>query len=213
MAFKYSGFISYRRNEGDMKFLKNFKSIIASEAQKVTNQREIFFDEDSIEWGNDFDQKIYDSILGSYFFIPIYHCGYLHPDSLWCARELYHALKVEGAIREALGDKSYCFILPIIFRGSPAALPNCINKKKVKEIRMLEAIITSNRTNGKLTEFKNYIYDTFLASYKMVNDKKLDFYTFVAKVDIPTDEDLREWIKAEKKNERDFDSDNPPILI
>ena len=42
MSFEYSSFISYRRNEGDKKFLKQFKKIIDSEAKRVTDIEESY---------------------------------------------------------------------------------------------------------------------------------------------------------------------------
>ena len=61
MSFHYSSFISYRRNVGDEKFIKKFKAIIESEAAKVTNISKVFFDEDSIIWGQEFDERIYEA--------------------------------------------------------------------------------------------------------------------------------------------------------
>ena len=98
MSYKYSSFISYRRNVGDEKFVKKFKGIIECEAHKVTNIPKVFFDEQSIRWGDEFDEKIYDGIVACYFFIPFYHNSYLHKDNLWCAKELYRAIEVEKKI-------------------------------------------------------------------------------------------------------------------
>ena len=213
MSFKYSGFISYRRNDGDTKFLKNFKNIIESEAQKVTNIEKVFFDEDSIDWGKEFDNKIYESIVASCFFIPIYHIGYLHVDNIWCARELYHAIEVEKVIRNTVDDENYCYILPIIFRGQPNALPGCISKKKAKEIRQLEAIITSNKTNKRLTEFRNYIYDTLLSSFRLLFDMDINLSELCAQINIPTDEGIKKWINEQNKKIRAAESAKLPILM
>ena len=215
MSFRYSGFISYRRNEGDTRFLKNFKKIIESEAQRVTNITKVFFDEDSIDWGKEFDHKVYEGIIASYFFIPIYQFSYLHVDNVWCARELYHALEVEKVIRNKIGDKSYCYILPILFRGQLDSLPDCISKKKVKSIRQLEAIIESNRVNTRLTEFKNYVYDTFFLSFKLLSAQHInlkEINELCAQIIIPTDEKIKEWIEYQKGKVRLSESNKLPIL-
>lgn len=212
MNFEYSSFISYRRNEVDKKFLKNFKSIIESEAQKVTNLKNVFFDEDSIEWGNDFNKKIYDSILASFFFIPIYHIGYLHVDNIWCARELYHALEVEKILRNKIGDDSYCYILPIIYRGSTSALPTCICKKKAKEIKQLEPTITSNKSSKGLIDFKHYLYETFLKSFNLLGSKDYSLKDLCADIQIPSDDEIKTWIKEQKEIEKKAESANLPIL-
>lgn len=210
--FSYSTFISYRRNIGDKRFLENFKKIVQSEALRVTNIPSVFFDEDSIEWGIEFDEKIYQSIMKSCFFIPIYHFGYLHIDNVWCARELYHALEVEKVIRKTLGNNNYYYVLPIIFRGKPSALPNCIGKKNAKEIGRLEAAIAGNRINQKLNEFKNFIYDTFLASFKLLEEKNIDLIKICAGIAKPTDFEIKKWIEEQKKIEKSDDVANLPIL-
>ncbi|MCP4374365.1 MAG: TIR domain-containing protein [Deltaproteobacteria bacterium] len=211
MNFKFSIFISYRQNDGDKKFLRNFKKLIECEAQKVTNEK-VFFDEDSIDWGKEFDDKIYESIVASYFFIPIYHFGYLHVDNIWCARELYHALEVEKIIRDKIDNKNHCYILPVIFRGNKNELPCCIRKKKAKEIRQLEALITSNKTSNGLIKFKNYIYDTFLSNYKILYFGNINLKELCTQIHIPTDEEIRKWIKEQNEGIKKVQSTKIPRL-
>jgi len=210
MSFTYSSFISYRRNNGDEKFVKNFTAIIESEAQKVTNIAKVFFDETSIKWGTDFDQKIYEGIAASYFFIPFYHNSYLHVNNIWCAREIHYAIEVEKKIREIFKD--YCFILPIIYRGLPNALPSCIGKKNAKEIRQLEAVITSNKISAGLIKFKQDIYDIFLESFDLINNNEFVLSDLCASIVEPTDEEIRSWINEQKGIQRKFESENLPIL-
>lgn len=212
MSFEYSIFISYRRNEGDKKFLENLKKIIESEAQKVTNIKQVFFDDRAIGWGDDFDKNIYNGITSSYFFILIYHITYLHVDNVWCARELYHAIEVEKVIQKAIGNKNYCYILPMIFRGQIDALPECIHRKNAKEIRQLEAIIISNKTNKKLTEFKNYIYDTILSSFILLDEANINMNELCSKITIPTDEEIKTWIKRQKERIKAAEAEKPPRL-
>lgn len=210
MSFKYSCFISYRRNPGDEKFIKNFKVIIESEAQKVTNITKAFFDENSIGWGTDFDKKIYKAIPASYFFIPLYHHSYLHTNNVWCAREIYCALEVEKKIRAIFKD--YCFILPFIHRGSPNAMPNCIEKKNVKEIRQLETVITSNKTSAGLTKFKQDIYDIFLENFSLITTSSFNLSELCTEIIEPTDDEIKAWIEVQKGIQRKKESENLPIL-
>ena len=207
----YSTFISYRRNPGDMRFLKNFKSIVESEALRITNIPKVFFDEDSIEWGNEFDKKIYESIGSSYFFIPIYHYTYLHVDNIWCARELYHALEVEKIIRESV-DGNYCFILPIVHRGSPKNLPTCIGRKNAIKISLIEQDISNNKSTTRLRKFKEYIYDTLLDSFKLITDKGIKIDELCAMIKEPTEDEIKIWIKVQKEIEKNNESNDPPIL-
>ena len=131
MKYKYSVFISYRRAGCEGKFIKNFKEILEREASAATDISQVFFDEDSISWGKEFDEKIYEGIVSSCFFIPVYQYKYLSEEKIWCALELYHALEVEKRIREEVG-RNFCFILPVIHRGGTKDLPKCINRKNAK---------------------------------------------------------------------------------
>lgn len=210
MGFHYSTFISYRRNVGDEKFIKKFKALIESEAAKVTNIPKVFFDDVSIQWGEEFDDKIYNGIVACYFFIPFYHNSYLHEDNLWCAKELYRAIEVEKKIREKSVD-NYCFILPIIYRGSASAFPDCIGRKNAKEIKKYRHLVLSNKTNKALEDFKDNIYDIFLANFELLNDD-IKFSELCASIPIPSDADIKEWIKEQKEADNKLEADNPPIL-
>ena len=211
MSYKYSSFISYRRNEADDKFLNNFKVIIESEALKVTNISKAFFDKESIQWGNEFDGKIYDGIVASYFFIPFYHNSYLHEDNLWCARELHHAIEVEKRIRES-AVRNYCFILPIIDRGSACAFPDCIGKKNAKEIKKYRHLIAKKQTSAALEEFKDNIYDIFLSNFNLL-DKNIKFSELCADIPHLSDDEIKDWIRVQKEYEKKSEAENPPILL
>jgi hypothetical protein len=210
MSFKYSSFISYRRNVGDEKFVKNFKDIIESEAQKVTNIQKVFFDENSIDWGSDFDTTIYEGIFSSYFFISIYHNSYLHIDNVWCAREIYHAIEIEKKIRETYGD--FCFILPIIHRGSANDLPNCVGQKNAKLIRLFEHAIINKKVPSKLIEFIHNIYDVLLANFQLIETANLSLKDLCSDIHIPSDEEIKLWINEQKGIQRKQESENLPIL-
>ncbi|MBI5214634.1 MAG: toll/interleukin-1 receptor domain-containing protein [Ignavibacteriae bacterium] len=208
--FQYSSFISYRRNDGDEVFMKKFKDIIASEAFKVTNIKNVFFDENSIQWGNEFDEKIYDGIVACYFFIPFYHNTYLHEDNLWCAKELYRAIEVEKKIRDN-HEKGYCFILPIIYRGSASAFPTCIGNKNAKEIKLLRHIVLSNKSSAALEQFKDDIYEIFLQNFKLLT-ADVSFTELCADIPIPTDDEIKAWIREQKEQQRVTESNNPPRM-
>jgi hypothetical protein len=210
MNFSYSSFISYRRNDGDEPFVKKFKTIIESEAHKVTNVARAFFDEESIKWGNDFDEKIYYGIVSCYFFIPFYHNSYLHKDNLWCAKELIHAIKVEEKIRNH-SIPNYCFILPIIYRGSASAFPSCIGKKNAKDIKQLRHVISSNKTSAGLEKLKDNIYETFLTNFNLINGK-VNLADLCADIPIATDDEVITWINEQKEVEKKEEATKLPIL-
>jgi hypothetical protein len=212
MSFKYSSFISYRRNPGDEIFVKKFKALIQSEGQNATNISKVFFDELSIAWGADFGKTIYEGILTSYFFIPIYHRTYLHVDNIWCAKEIYHAVEVEKKIRESI-NKEYCFILPVIYRGTAAALPTCLENKNAKDISRLLHLIISNKTNAGLEAFKQSLYVVFEKNMQLLNGIDLDLKSIDESIERPSDDEIKKWIDEQKKIQRTQESENLPILM
>jgi hypothetical protein len=213
MSFTYSSFISYRRNESDSKFIRNLKDIIAAEAQTVTNKAKVFFDENSIKWGNEFDDAIYDGILSSYFFIPIYHYTYLHVDNVWCAREIYHALQIEEKIREHTANPKYSFILPIIYRGSTDELPDCICKINAKSVRQLEHLIRGKKDgNLRLTEFRTDISNVFHSNFKLIENLDINLKELCNEIEIPNDDQIKDWIKEQNRVQKVTESKKLPIL-
>lgn len=208
---EYSCFISYRRNQGDKKFIVNLKEIIECEAQKATNIRQVFFDESSIKWGNPFNEKIYDGIITSGFFIPIYHNTYLHKDDLWCAKELYRAIKVQEKICQAIAG--YCFILPLIDRGGTNALPECINNKNVKILQQLRVNIENKKTTKALDNFKEEIYNLFVENWNLLESKSLIIKDLCGDITIPSDDEIREWVCEQRKSNKAAEAKLLPVLI
>jgi hypothetical protein len=210
MSYHYSAFISYRRNPGDEKFVKKFTAIIECMAEKVTNSPKAFLDDNSIKWGEKFDERIYDSIVKCYFFIPLYHNSYLHKDNTWCAKELYRAIEVEKRIRESTAA-DYCFILPVIDQGPPSDLPDCIVRKNALVMNKYKHLVLSNRPAKALDDLKNQIYDILLHNFKMLNEDVL-FSELCNDIVIPSDQEIIEWIKKQKKMERISEANNLPVL-
>lgn len=211
MNFQYSIFISYRRNlAGKQELIRKVTALFEAEAHSVTNAGKAFFDEDSIKWGNSFDEKIYEGIVNSCFFIPFYHHTYLHEDNLWCAKELYRALKVEEKIQKTF--KNYCFILPIVQKGELASLPNCIGRKNaIKLIQYEHHILGNKKGSAALKDLRHKIYAIFLDNFKLL-DSGFKFSEICNDIEIPGDEEIKEWIREQKKIEKSIEASHLPIL-
>lgn len=209
MGFRYSCFISYRRHQEDQKFIIKLKKLIEVEAFKVTNKSTVFFDENSINWGEDFDNKIYNGIVSSYFFIPFFHHVYMHEENTWCAKELHWAIQIENKIRERVSD--YCFILPLIDRGTASDFPECLGKKNAKEIKKFRHLITGGGTSRAFEEFKSGIYEILLQNFSMLNTEHL-FISFLDTVEPASDEEIKKWIKEQKTHERETAASHLPTL-
>jgi hypothetical protein len=188
--------------------MKKLTKIIEGEAFKATSQHKCFFDHSSIKWGEEFDDKIYEGIVKSCFFIPLFHNSYLHEDSLWCAKELHWAIQLEHKIRETISN--YCFILPLIDRGSPSDFPECIGRKNAKEIKQFRHLIEGNKSSRAFEEFKSGIYDIFYQNFELL--KGAIFCDCLNEIDPISDEELKVWIREQKNNDKTNASNHLPTL-
>lgn len=206
---EYSVFISYRRVGFERKFIENFKEMLKTEAGAATGISQVFFDEDSIDWGKEFDDKIYDGIISSCFFIPVYQYIYLSEERTWCARELYHAIEVEKRIREINPD--FCFILPVIHRGSTEDLPECIDRKNVIHIHLYESNIANNTKPQKFMNLKKRICDILHKNYRLLHTIG-DIKDLCEDIHKPEKEEIKEWIRRHNKSLKQQEASKLPIL-
>lgn len=216
MAFEYSSFISYRHNDLNETYFENLKDFLKSEVFSATNIADIFYDKVSIKWGIIWDNKIYSGIEESFFFLPVWYYHYLNEDNLWCARELYHALEIEKVIRNQLTPKDqekFAFIFPLIYKGSADLIPSCLSEKNAKSLVGYEIPIKTKKINKKFQEVINNIYDTLLEQYLILEKySHVDFQSLFQQIKRPSDAEIKEWIKAQKKNIAQKEAGRPPVL-
>jgi len=217
MNLEYSCFISYRRNDDEIRFIRNLKKIVQGEVFKVTNKQRAFLDNDEIRYGEHFDEKIYASLETSFFFISVWYFNYLHEDNLWCARELYHALQIEACIKECLSEAdraNYYHVIPLVHRGANSDLPDCMSRKNAVPIKLLETDIVNNRTTARLTKFKVQLYDALHSYYQtlVTNAGKVDFNKVFNNIKRLTDEELRTWVSEQRKKAIENEATKLPVL-
>lgn len=160
MAFEYSSFISYRRENQRNEFIKNFCRHFATSAWDACNVQNLFVDTSSIGVGNPFDEKIYEGIRKSHFFTLIHNPHYINEKNNWCAKELKYAIDVENQRRKLLSNEDkakYNWIFPLIIMGSATDLPNVLSTRNAKNIRCYMAAIQSKNLSQKVINFDNYI--------------------------------------------------------
>ena len=217
MAFDYSCFISYRHNENEKIFYTNLRNIIQSEALTATNKSNSFFDENSIKYGEEWNDKIYIGVNGSYFFIPILHYNYLHIENNWCARELMHALKVEEIIRKKLPEEErekFFYIIPFIYRGKPDNLPKGLSNKKALALQPFEYLIIKNDVSQELINLKQQLCDTLTECYKILDKYNIagNFQQLFKKIPKPTDAEVNAWILEQKNLSKQKEAQQEPVL-
>ena len=102
-----TGFFSYARSDDTFGFLTNLRNDLCDEYRVLTgDELELFFDRDSIEWGERWDKSIEESVDAAGVFLPVVSPCYLASSS--CMKELSQYLaKVEKA---GAGD----LILPLM---------------------------------------------------------------------------------------------------
>ncbi len=217
MAFEYSCFISYRHNINEALFYNNLRDIIQSEAMLATNKNKLFFDENSIRYGEEWDDKIYDGVSSSFFFIPIYYPNYLHTDNIWCARELMHALRVQEVILSKLTadeKKKFFYIIPFIYRGKPESLPKGIGSKKALLIRDFEYLIIKKEWSPELVKLKQDFCDTLNECWSILDGhSNIDFQQLIQAIPKPTDAEVKAWIKEQKEKQTIIEAEHKPFLV
>jgi hypothetical protein len=194
-------------------FMRNLRDIIQTEGTNATGHAEVFFDEDSIHWGQEFDRVIYPAISNSYSFILILTPHYLHIENLWCAKEIYRAIQFENAIREHLSNQEWCFIFPLIYRGPVSALPNQINTKNAIFLNVYETEISNNIRTNEITRFQQQIHDTLFENYKLIAElENPDIEMIIENLEIPNDDTIRVWVQEQKMNAKVAESQTLPKL-
>jgi len=209
MNYKYSVFISYKRDCFDMKFLENFKEMIQTEAGAATGVSKVFIDKESIKPGEEFDKKIYDCIPYSCFFIPLYQYMYLDENRIYCALELFHAIEVEKRIR--ITKPEFCFILPLIHRGEPKDLPKCIEKKNALLIHLFESDIITRSSARKYLDLKREICKVLYNNFRLLHDIE-DVNELCNDIHRPDKEEILEWIRDHNSNLYEQEKNKTPKL-
>jgi hypothetical protein len=217
MAFEYSCFISYRRENQRNKFIENFRFHFNTFAFDACNKQDIFVDSKSILVGDDVPECIYNSIKNSYYFIVIHNYHYLNVKNIWCAKELKYALDVEKArirLMENKDKNNYKWIFPLVIRGKLSDLPESLEGRNGKHIGCFEAVINSKKPlSKKVIEFFNEIYEKMNSLYKITENYSTDFFNECCKdIPYPTDAEIIDWIRDQKEKVKKIESNNTPIL-
>jgi len=218
MPFKYSSFISYRRETERNKFVENFCRHLRSRAFDACNSETIFLDNENILPGDDFPERIYEAIRNSYYFTLFHNYHYLHTENLWCAKELKYALDVEVARRSVLNEEDkdqYNWIFPLIVRGNLSDLPPVIGNRHGIHIGKFESAINSQRPlPQKISDFFDDIYDKLISLYKIYEKYPSGYFdNCTNEIVYATDEEIVEWIKIQKEAANVSETVNKPILI
>ena len=215
MAFEYSNFISYRREAQRNKFIKEFCACFNTTTFDVTNLKEHFLDSEEITGSPNFGERIYEAIRKSYFFSVFHTFHYLNEENPWCAKELKYALDVEECRRQKLEekDKAYFYSLNLfILSGTDKDLPDKISNRNALPISCYQYSI-KNRTKA-ITEFFNRLYDFMMGVYKIYQRyPHVDFVACCDEVAKPDDNEIKEWIREQKKIIAQKEAERPPILF
>lgn len=216
MAFEYSSFISYRHNDIEDVYFINLRNFLQPSLFRATDITGIFYDKETIRWGEEWDDDIYDGIEQSLFFLPLWYDLYLSEKNIWCAKELYHALQVEKAIKEQLDPNDrddFVFIFPLIFLGSTDLIPDCLSRKQAKSLVGFELNIKLKRLSNKFQEFITEVYNTLHKHFRILEKyPNINLHDELQKIEKPTDEKIKEWIREQRKNMKEKESKQLPVL-
>jgi len=154
MSFKYTGFISYRRNQWCRKCASFFNNILQENEECYGSG--IFFDDKDIEVRNDIDEKIADGIYESmsllFFFVPVS----IIESNPYCAWELaffseYERLRIEKLkkINPHLDENDCNQIIPILIKGEEKDLPELLKNRKFVDFRTEMLVLRKNSRSAK----------------------------------------------------------------
>jgi len=214
MAFEYSNFISYRREEQRNKFVKDFCSLFNTTTFDVTNLQEHFLDSNEIKGSPNFGEKIYDAIQKSYFFSIFHTYHYLNEANPWCAKELKYALDVEECRRQKLEekDKAHFFSLNLfILSGTDKDLPDNIRNRNAIPISCYQHSI--KKKTKAVNDFFSRLYDFMIDVYKIYQRyPHVDFVACCDEIVKPDDEVIKGWIREQKKIILENEAKQLPVL-
>ena len=216
MAFEYSSFISYRRENQRNIFIEKFCQHFSTYAWDACNISGLFHDVNSIKVGNEFDEKIYEGIRNSCFFTLIHNPHYLNEKNNWCAKELKYAIDVENQRKKLLDKediKNYKWIFPLIITGSANDLPNSLSTRNAKNIRCYMAAIQSNKLPQKVIDFFTEIQEEMYSLYQIYTKYNTkDFNDCCKSIKYPTDKEISVWINKQKTRVTKSEKANLPLL-
>lgn len=125
-------FISYRHpcevDNREAKIIEHVRKAIADHVQMETHEHKVFFDQQRLVPGYQYDESLAEAICRSACMVIVYWPSYLESD--YCKKEIQAMLDIERKRRQLLGDALHgCrLFIPVILRGDYAHLPEAITK-------------------------------------------------------------------------------------
>lgn len=117
MPFQHACFISFSRGININKkrvneVVKGLKEDLSNEIGSLTNDLDVFYDEDFLKGGDSLAESIAYHLCRSVCMIVIYMPIYFHSD--WCRREYKAMLNLEQIRLRALGREEHKLIIPLL---------------------------------------------------------------------------------------------------
>ena len=131
MAYKYDIFISYRRNEEALRWIrKHFIPILQLRVEFELGRKPILYIDEQLEAGTSWPVKLGEEIGQSRILIPLWSKNYLN--SRWCTCEISHMVERENSVGYPRRTGGYGLIIPVVIHDGESMPPRISGIQKIE---------------------------------------------------------------------------------
>jgi hypothetical protein len=166
MPFQYACFISYPHGKGQL--VKSFiaklrEALIDYLDPYLSSDQLVFLDEDRLKGGDLLDAKLAVELCNSACMILVFSPRYFDRTHPYCAREYRAMEKLEEERLARISNRPASgLIIPVIFRGDPAELPQLLKRRlywDFSSYTLVDPEIANNREYAsKIAKIAESIY-------------------------------------------------------
>ncbi len=204
MPFEHACFISFSRgnnkriNNQINEVVQGLKDHLSFEIACLTNDLDVFYDEDFIKGGDSLEESIAYHLCRSICMIVVYMPIYFEKD--WCRREYKAMWDLEKRRLNALGEDMHKLIIPLRYRETPddPYFPLIKDRKYYDFIK--EFLIPNPKAMNRrvkygvaLREIANYV----IQRHKEFQNFSDDECGIKEGFNLPTDDDVEKWLNQQ----------------
>lgn len=203
MPFKYACFISYRHGQRELlqQIVTNLRTAISGEFEAWFGPNSVILDEGRLRGGDFYNEALALALCESVCMIVVYVPAYFDTSHTFCAREYKAMEQLEGerlGLLRAQADKQHGLIIPIVFRGKTFLPKEIADRRHYYDFESFQLTGVDVNTD---TEYKKMIKE--IAEYiaecckRFANlDQNQDPCASCEKFSLPTEEEIRPWLKG-----------------
>ncbi len=208
MPFRYSCFISYRHDQGEImeKFVDDLCAALQNEVIMLTGMH-AYLDKTRLQGGNFYNVELARSLCQSVCLIMVFTPQYFSASHPYCARE-YKAMELLEQHRFAKINQSHSpitgYIIPIILRRA-TDLPDEIRTQRhyynFSNFMLRDEPLKMHRDYDKIIrEIADYIYQRYLE----FENAQIDPCEICGNFELPSEASIKAWLEQVKATTAPF---------